>query len=134
MKWIWALCAWLLVGPFAAAEVIPVQLDRKGVKSPDQVVYGVDAASGKVVWERRFPQEANFAKAVNGGILVGCDDGAVYLLAPADGAVLWSAQVGEKDEKVNGFHGTHANGWLVSYHDNVYWLVSPKGSLVWTLR
>lgn len=128
------LPALVMLASVSAAEIIPLDLDRKGVKSPDQVVYGVDAGTGKVAWERRFPNEANFAKVVKDGILVGCDDGALYLLDGSSGAITWTVPLGGKDEKVNVFHGTYEGGWLVSYHNNVYWLVSPKGALVWTLR
>lgn len=126
--------AFLLLAGAAAAEIVPLQLDRKGVKDPDQVIYGVDAGSGKVVWEHRFPNEANFAKSVKEGILVGCDDGALYLLNSSSGAITWSVQLGSKGEKVNVFHGAVADGWLVSFHNNAYWLVSPKGEVIWTLR
>lgn len=117
-----------------AAEIIPLQLDRKGVKNSDHVVYGVDVKTGAVAWERRFPREANFAKVVEHGILVGCDDGNLYLLNAANGEVKWSTPLGGWDGKVNVFHGTFGNRWLVSYHNNVYWLVSFDGKLVWTLR
>ncbi len=128
------LVALTVLASASVAEIIPLQLDRKRVKNSDQVVYGVDAASGKVAWEHRFPREANFAKVVKGGILVGCDDGALYLLDATTGSITWKVQLGEKDEKVNVFHGASGDGWLVSYHNNVYWLVSPKGELIWTLR
>ncbi len=128
------LVALITLATASVAEIIPLQLDRKGVKDSDQVVYGVDAGSGTIAWEHRFPKEANFAKAVKGGILVGCDDGALYLLDATTGSVTWKVQLGEKDEKVNVFHGASGDGWLVSYHNNVYWLVSPKGELIWALR
>lgn len=31
-------------------------------------------------------------------------------------------------------HGEFASGYLVSSHNEVVWLVSPKGELLWTLR
>ncbi|MEP0772923.1 MAG: PQQ-like beta-propeller repeat protein [Acidobacteriota bacterium] len=127
------VCA-LLASAAMAADIVPLQLDRKGVKNSDQVVYGVDLESGAVAWERRFPREANFARVVEEGILVGCDDGALYLLKADNGDIKWTLQLGGKDEKVNVFHGTLDGRWLVSYHNNVYWLVSRDGKLVWTLR
>ncbi len=123
-----------MLASIAIAEILPIQIDRKDVKHSDHVVHGIEDETGAVVWERRFPEEANFAKLVEGGILVGCDDGAVYFLDRTNGAVLWQLQLGGKEEKVNGFHGSRSKGWLVSYHDNIYWLVSPKGELIWTLR
>lgn len=126
-------CA-LLASVALATEIFPLQIDRKGVKNSDQVVYGVELKSGTVAWERRFPREANFAKVVEEGILVGCDDGALYLLNAANGEIKWTLQLGGKDEKVNVFHDVFGNNWLVSYHNNVYWLVSREGKLLWTLR
>ncbi len=130
----WLVATLVALAHIAKADVIPLQLDRKGVKNADQVVYGVDSANGKVVWERRFPREANFVRVTADGILVGCDDGALYLLDAATGAITWTVQLGSKDEVVNVFHGTYGSGWLVSYHNNAYWLVSAKGELIWTLR
>lgn len=118
----------------AGAQVVALQLERKGVKKPEQMLYGIEVSSGKVVWEHRFGEEVNFAETVKGGLLVGCDDGTLSLLDPATGEVRWTLKLGEKDEKVNTFRGEFSGGYLVSYHNEVLWFVSPKGELVWVLR
>ncbi|MFZ5805121.1 MAG: PQQ-binding-like beta-propeller repeat protein [Acidobacteriota bacterium] len=134
-RWILALVVLFGFLPLAAeAEVVALQLERKGVKKPEQMVYGVDLASGQVVWEHRFGEEVNFVEKVKGGLLVGCDDGTLSLVDPATGSLRWTAKLGEKDEKVNTFRGEFAEGFLVSFHNEVLWLVSPKGELVWVLR
>lgn len=134
-RWVLGCLAFFLLFPLAAsAEVVALQLERKGVKKPEQMVYGVDLATGQVVWEHRFGEEVNFVEKVKSGLLVGCDDGTLSLLDPGSGAVKWTAKVGAKDEKVNTFRGEFADGYLVSFHNEVLWLVSPKGELLWTLR
>jgi hypothetical protein len=83
-RWILALVVLFGFLPLAAeAEVVALQLERKGVKKPEQMVYGVDLASGQVVWEHRFGEEVNFVEKVKGGLLVGCDDGTLSLVDPA---------------------------------------------------
>lgn len=116
------------------AEVVALQLQRPGVKKAEQMVYGVDVGSGQVVWEQRFGEEVNFVQKVQAGVLVGCDDGTLSLVDPKSGALQWSAKLGTKGEKVNEFRGEFANGYLVSFHNEVLWLVSSKGELVWVLR
>ncbi|MGQ9494688.1 MAG: hypothetical protein ACUVRY_00255 [Thermoanaerobaculaceae bacterium] len=68
---------------------------------------------------------------VEGGFLVGTDDGFLTLLDPEKGEVIWKLKLGQK---VNTFRGQVAGGFLVSFHNEVVWLVSQKGELVWTLR
>lgn len=75
----------------AEAEVVALQLEREGVNKPEQMVYGVDLASGQVVWEQRFGEEVNFVEKVKGGLLVGCDDGTLSLVDPATDAWRWTA-------------------------------------------
>jgi len=128
------LLASLALPPAVGCETVALQLERKGVKKPEQMVYGLDLAKGQVVWEHRFGEEVNFVEKVNAGLLVGCDDGTLNLLDPATGEVKWTVRLGEKDEKVNTFRGEFAAGYLVSFHNEVVWLVSPKGQLLWTLR
>jgi hypothetical protein len=118
----------------ASAEVLVLQLERKGVKKPEQMVYGLELATGQVLWEHRFGEEVNFVEKVKGGVLVGCDDGTLSLLDPQNGQVRWSVQLGGKGERVNTFRGEFANGFLVSHHNEVLWFVSPKGELLWSLR
>ena len=128
------LLASLALPPAVGCETVALQLERKGVKKPEQMVYGLDLAKGQVVWEHRFGEEVNFVEKVNAGLLVGCDDGTLNLLDPATGEVKWTVRLGEKEEKVNTFRGEFAAGYLVSFHNEVVWLVSPKGQLLWTLR
>lgn len=118
----------------AEAETVALQLELKGVKKPEQMVYGLDLGSGKVVWERRFAEEVNFVEKVRAGLLVGCDDGTLHLLDPQSGEVRWTVKLGQKDQNVNTFRGELAGGYLVSYHNEVLWFVSPKGELLWSLH
>lgn len=134
-RWVLGLTGLLVLWPLAAkAEVVALQLERKGVKKPEQMLYGVDLANGQVVWEHRFGEEVNFVEKVKGGFLVGCDDGTLSLVNPATGELKWTTELGEKDEKVNVFRGEFANSYLVSFHDQVVWFVSAKGELLWFLR
>lgn len=133
--WFLALvCGFGFLPLAASGEVVGLQLERKGVKKPEQMVYGVDLANGQVVWEHRFGEEVNFVEKVKAGLLVGCDDGTLSLVDAGTGEVKWTAKLGEKDEKVNTFRGEFASGYLVSFHNEVLWLVSPKGEVVWVLR
>ncbi|GBC80779.1 Outer membrane protein assembly factor BamB [bacterium HR09] len=132
---------WMLVFAFvsflplaAEAEVVALQLERRGVEKPEQMVYGVEVETGKVVWEQRFGEEVNFVEKVKGGVLVGCDDGTLSLVEPASGQVRWTTKLGEKDEKVNTFRGEYPAGYLVSFDNETLWFVSPKGELLWFLR
>lgn len=125
--------ATLFLPLLAEAETVAFQLELKGVKKPEQMVYGLDVSSGKVVWERRFAEEVNFVEKVKTGLLVGCDDGTLHLLDPQSGEVRWTVKLGQKDEKVNTFRGEFAGGYLVSHHNEVLWFVSPTGELLWSL-
>lgn len=121
----------LLFPTIALGEILPMQLELKGRKDGERVVYGVDLANGQIAWERRFGDEVNFVEKVKGGFLVGTDDGFLTLLDPEKGEVIWNLKLGKK---VNTFRGEVAGGFLVSFHDEVLWLVSGKGELVWSLR
>lgn len=121
----------LLLPTMALGEILPLQLELAGRKDGERMVYGVDLASGQIVWERRFGDEVNFVEKVKGGFLVGSDDGFLSLLDPEKGEVVWNVKLGKK---VNTFRGEVSGGFLVSFHNEVVWLVSPKGELVWTLR
>ncbi|MEN9936352.1 MAG: hypothetical protein RLZZ387_2931 [Chloroflexota bacterium] len=60
--------------------------------SEDRTVYGVDAASGRAVWERAFTTTGPVVSspAVVGGVaLIGSDDGQVYGLDVATGQERW---------------------------------------------
>lgn len=121
----------LLLPTMTLGEILPLQLELKGRKDGERMVYGVDLATGQIAWERRFGEEVNFVEKVKGGFLVGTDDGFLMLLEPGTGEVVWSLKLGKK---VNTFRGEVAGGFLVSFHSEVLWLVSPKGELVWTLH
>ncbi len=134
-RWILGLTVILVLWPLAAeAEVVALQLERKGVKKPEQMVYGRNLASGQVVWEHRFGEEVNFVEKVKEGWLVGCDDGSLNLLDAITGALRWTAKLGDMGDKVNTFRGEFSNGYLVSYDDDVLWFVSRKGELLWVWR
>ncbi|MCS7183609.1 MAG: hypothetical protein NZ869_10940 [Thermoanaerobaculum sp.] len=124
---LWMFLAFLLFPVLLQAEVIGLAWQRKGVKKPEQVVYGVDLRTGNVVWEHRFGEEVNFVEKVGAGFLAGCGDGTLTLLEPTKGAVVGTKRLGERGEEVNTFRGEFAAGFLVSSHDEAFWLVSPRG-------
>lgn len=94
-------------------------------------VAALDLSSGKVIWQKQLPDVLNFVEEQLEGILVGCDDQSLYLLASADGAQIWKVSLGKE---VNEFHGASAEGFLVSHDKAVYWLVGRDGKIVHSWR
>jgi len=101
----------------------------KAPAPPKNSVVALDLSTGWLTWQRQLPDSPNFAEEQQEGILVGCDDKALYLLSPSDGSQIWKVKLGEE---VNEFHGTTAEGFLVSHDKAVYWLVSRDGKVVYS--
>jgi len=95
--------------------------------SDKKTVAAFDLASGKVLWEKKLADSVNFVEERPEGILVGCDDGGLYLLNPVDGAQIWKTSLGKYE--VNEFHGSTADGFLVSHDKRVYWLIGSDGKV-----
>jgi outer membrane protein assembly factor BamB len=77
--------------------------------SVDCKVYALDAATGNELWTFFCDGPIRFAPAVDGDrLFVVSDDGHLYCLAAADGAMLWKVRGGPTDSKVLG------NGRLIS--------------------
>jgi outer membrane protein assembly factor BamB len=120
------IAAWFLL----IAVGLPVCASTRFViwwkeKAPNRkTVAAFDLSTGKVVWQKQLPDVLNFAEEQPEGVLVGCDDGALYLLNAGDGAQLWKAALGKE---VNEFHGATQEGFLVSHDKQVYWLVGRDG-------
>ena len=92
----------------------------------DRNVAAIDLESGKVLWEKKLKKEVNFVFSSEPGVLVGSDDGILYLLNPSDGSQLWSANLGLE---VSEFHKDAGDAFLVSHDKQVYWLVGRDGKI-----
>src|SRR5437867_3439499 len=67
-------------------------------------VCGVDAETGSLIWRKGFfKDEVNFVEDVDGGFLIGLDEGALILLSK-QGEEIWKAEVPDK-KPVNTFRG-----------------------------
>jgi outer membrane protein assembly factor BamB len=101
-------------------------------KSPNRkTAAAFDLAAGKVVWQKQLPDVLNFVEEQPEGALVGCDDGALYLLSASDGTQLWKTVLGKE---INEFHGASPEGFLVSHDKEIYWLVGRDGRVVYSFR
>lgn len=119
----------------AHAELIAMRWERKGMKNPKRLVYGLDSANGDIVWQKHVSEEVIFAERVQAGVLVGCADGTLTLLDPATGETRWQIKPsGEKGEKLKAFRGDFADGYLVSDKDEALYFVNAMGKVVWTLK
>jgi outer membrane protein assembly factor BamB len=94
-------------------------------------VAALDLPTGKAIWQKQLPDVLSFVEEQPEGILVGCDDKSLYLLSATDGAQIWKVSLGKE---VNEFHGSSAEGFLVSHDKAVYWLVSRDGKVVHAWR
>ena len=100
--------------------------------SDKKTVAAFDLASGKVLWQKKLADSVNFVVEHPTGILAGCDDGALYLLKPEDGAQIWRTSLGKFE--VNEFHAATDEGFLVSHDKRIYWLVGLDGKVKATWR
>jgi len=122
----------LLIGAFfwtalpAVAAMHFIKWNHANGSGDERNVAAVDLESGKLVWERKLKKEINFVRATDAGVLVGSDDGFLYLLRPADGTQVWAANLGKE---VNEFHKDSGEAFLVSHEQQVYWLVGRDGKL-----
>lgn len=109
-----------------AADVHFIKWNHANGSGDEKNVAAVDLDTGKVLWEKKLKKEVNFVLAVDTGVLVGCDDGALYLLRPENGTPVWIAKLGLE---VNEFHRDAGDAWLVSHDKQVYWLVGRDGKV-----
>lgn len=124
-----------IVAQAAHAELIVVRWERKGMKNPKRLVYGLDSVNGDIVWQKHVSEEVIFAERVSAGVLVGCEDGTLTLLDAATGETRWQIKPGgEKGEKLKTFRGAYADGYLVSDKDEALFFVNAAGKVVWTLK
>lgn len=71
--------------------------------SADHKVYALDLATGAEKWSFFTGGPVRFAPAVeNGRVVVASDDGCVYCLAAADGALLWQFAAGPRRDMIFG--------------------------------
>lgn len=93
----------------------------------ERTVAAIDLESGRVLWEKKLKKEVNFVLGTDVGVLVGSDDGSLYLLRPADGSAAWAVSLGKE---VNEFHKDTGDGFLVSHDKQVYWKVGRDGKIL----
>jgi len=66
----------------------------------EQVVYCLDGATGKPLWQRATAAKVDSPPVlVNGLCVFGCVDGSVYCLRAKDGALRWRFRVGAKERR-----------------------------------
>jgi outer membrane protein assembly factor BamB len=120
------LVALLLAARPMSAEVHFIKWNHANGRGDERTVAAIDLDSGKVVWEKKLKKEVNFVLSMEPGVLVGSDDGFLYLLNASDGSQTWSAKLGLE---VNEFHGETKDAYLVSHDKQVYWLVRRDGTI-----
>ncbi|MCE5327704.1 MAG: PQQ-binding-like beta-propeller repeat protein [Planctomycetaceae bacterium] len=77
--------------------------------SADDKVHCLDAATGKELWTFATEGPVRLAPTVVGErVIVGSDDGCVYALKAADGALIWKLRATDKDRRIAG------NGRIIS--------------------
>ncbi|HMA17208.1 MAG TPA: PQQ-binding-like beta-propeller repeat protein [Thermoanaerobaculia bacterium] len=120
------LLALLLTAVPASAAVHFIKWNHANGKGDERNIAAIDLDSGKVVWERKLRKEVNFVLSTEPGVLVGSDDGFLYLFSASDGSPIWSANLGME---VNEFHRDAGEAFLVSHDKQVYWLVRRDGTI-----
>jgi outer membrane protein assembly factor BamB len=88
----------------------------------------IDLTARKVLWEALPSKSINFVQETTVGILVGSDDGHLFLLRASDGSVIWKTFL-EKAE-IKDFHAETEDGFLVASGDRLFWLVDKAGKLI----
>ena len=127
------ICRFLLLSAIvlssvpASAAVHYIKWNHANGSGNDRTVAAIDLESGKVLWEKKLKQEVNFVVGADVGILVGSDDGFLYLLRPVDGSAVWNVNLGKE---VNEFHKDTGDGFLVSHDKQVYWNVGRDGKIL----
>lgn len=116
--------ALLLAALPATAAVHFIKWNHANGSGDERNIAAIDLDSGKVAWEKRLKKEVNFVVSTEAGVLVGSDDGFLYLFDPANGSQIWSANLGRE---VNEFHRATNDAFLVSHDKQVYWLVRRDG-------
>jgi outer membrane protein assembly factor BamB len=118
--------AFTLIASPASAAVHFIKWNHANGSGDERNVAAIDLDSGKSAWEKRLKKEVNFVVETDAGVLVGSDDGLLYLLRPADGSTAWTANLGAE---VNEFHKDTGEGFLVSHDKQIYWLVQRDGRI-----
>jgi outer membrane protein assembly factor BamB len=121
-----ALALFLGIAASATGLTHYVKWNHANGRGDDRNVAAIDLESGKVVWEKKLRKEVNFVLETKEGILVGSDDGFLYLLRPSDGSQIWGSSLGVE---VNEFHRDVGDAFLVSHDKQVYWLVDREGKV-----
>lgn len=120
------LVAVTVITSSASASVHFIKWNHANGSGDERNIAAIDLDSGKPVWEKRLKKEVNFVVETDAGVLVGSDDGVLYLLRPADGSTAWTANLGDS---VNEFHKDTGDGFLVSHDKQIYWLVQRDGKI-----
>jgi outer membrane protein assembly factor BamB len=103
------------------------------VGSADDLVYALDAQTGKTIWT--FPTKGQVKSSpavVNGIVYIGSLDGTLYALDATTGKQVWVYKTGGQ------VHSSPAvaNGivYFGSYDHNIYALDASTGSLIWSYK
>ena len=124
-RWIGALFL-ILIPLQALGEVHFIRFNHANEKGDDKNFAAIDLETGKLLWEKKLKQEVNFVRGTEDGVLVGSDDGNLYLFRQDNGSQIWAAKLGEA---VNEFHKEWRDSFLVSNHQQIYWLVGRDGKV-----
>lgn len=120
------LVVFLLATSPSNAAVHFIKWNHANGSGNDRNVAAIDLESGKVLWEKKLKKEVNFVLSSEPGVLVGSDDGILYLLNPSNGSLIWSVNLGLE---VNEFHRDAGDAFLVSHDKQVFWLVGRDGKI-----
>jgi outer membrane protein assembly factor BamB len=125
--WSWISALVLVLIPLGAiGEVHFIKFNHANESGDDKNLAAIDLETGKVLWEKKLKQEVNFVRGTDDGVLVGSDDGNLYLFRKDNGSPVWTAKLGKE---VNEFHKEWRDAYLVSNHQQIYWLVGRDGKI-----
>jgi outer membrane protein assembly factor BamB len=105
--------------------------------SEDRAIYGVDARTGRLAWERPFATSGPVVSSpaiASGVALIGSDDGQVYGLDPATGEELWDEPFAAEDAIEAPVVVAGGLAYVASRDGQVYGLDPASGEAVWSGR
>lgn len=98
-----------------------------------QVIYGIDARDGEVLWKLLAPDDALLPVSVAGGLIfVGTEDGLMYALDVKNGELAWTFKAG--GETGSGVAAGSGRGFFGSDDTHVYSVDLRTGKKVWSYK